>query len=137
MGVVFICVFTATFTGGPDLQGENADKPLVEKLHLMGLLGTFLFILTLTPFILALQFSSEHGWSSRLVIAMFVLSGISLLVFIVQQRHTGDKIFDPVVAMNRSVWTTCGLFFSALSAVGVLILFLPFLLQVCSSRLFD
>lgn len=132
MGVVFVCVFVATFTGGPDLQGENAHEPFSEKIQIIGWPGTCLLALTLTPLILALQFSQQYGWGSPLVIAMFIISSVSLLLLIVQQRNARIKIFDPAVALKRSVWATCGLFFCALSAIGVLILFISFLLQVCS-----
>jgi hypothetical protein len=133
MGVVLICVLLSTFTNGPDLQGEHAQKPFAQKLQLLGWLGTFLFIFALTPFILALQFAAQYGWNSTSSIAMWVLAGVSLIAFVIQQRNSSNKIFDPVIALNRSVWPTCGLFFSALSAVAVLVLFLPFLLQVSLS----
>lgn len=131
MGLVFVCVMLATFNGGPDLQGENADKSLAEKIQIIGWPGTCLFALVLVPFILALQFSQQHAWKSGLVIGLLILSAVSLVAFVIQQKYTTIKIFDPAVALKRSVWATCGLFFSALSSVGVLLLFLAFLLQVC------
>lgn len=127
---MLLCVLIAMFFDGPDLRGENYDKPWPEKLLHLDWLGTSLLILTLTPFILALQFSQPDSWGSPRVIVMFLLSGLSFLALIVQQNLTSkEKIFNPDVISNRSVWSTGGLFFSALSSVAVLILFLPFLLQ--------
>jgi hypothetical protein len=135
LGIVFICVLVAMSAGGPDLRGENCYKPWLEELASLDWLGTSLLILTMTTLILALQFSQLDTWSSPKVLVMSILSGLSFIALIVQQSTTlKEKIFDPEIISIRSVWSTRGLFFSLLSSVGILILFLPFLLQVGSSQ---
>lgn len=130
LGLVLICVLVAMLAGGPDLRGQRHELPLLEKLKSLDWLGTSLLILTLTPFILGLQLGQTDNWSGARFPAMFTVSGVSLGLLIIQQRRAAEPIFDRKIMLDRSVWSTAGLFLSALSCVAVLILFLPFLLQV-------
>lgn len=130
LGLTLVCILVATFFEGPDLRGENYKLPLREKLTSLDWLGTALLILTLVPLILGIEFGQTDGWNSAKSIVMFAVGVLSLGLLIYQQKTTKrEVIFDPKVILNRSVWTTGGLFFSALSSVAVLVMFLPFLFQ--------
>lgn len=61
---------------------------------------------------------------------MFAVFGLSFMLLLVQQRMANEAIFERTILLNRSVWTTTGIFFCALSSVSIITLFLPFLLQV-------
>ena len=133
LAIVLICVLVAMLAGGPDLRGQKYDLPFLEKVKSLDWLGTSLLILTLTPFILGIQLGQTDNWSGGRFPAMFAISGVSFILLIIQQMRAPEPIFDRNIMLNRSVWSTAGLFLSALSCVAVLILFLPFLLQVCLS----
>ncbi|KAK3377982.1 major facilitator superfamily domain-containing protein [Podospora didyma] len=130
LGLSLVCILAATLFEGPDLRGENYELPLLEKVASLDWLGTSLLILTLVPLILGIEFGASDGWRSPRSVSMFVVGVVSLGLLIFQQKTTSrEVIFDPKVILNRSVWTTAGLFFSALSSTAVLVLFLPFLFQ--------
>jgi MFS family permease len=134
MGLVLICVMLAMMAGGPDLRGEHYAKTWAEKRQHLDWLGTGLLALVMTCFILGLQFSQSDGWNSARVITLFVVSGAAVPALIVQQVRTKKrKIFDPEVVAHRGVWTTLGLFGTALADLVTVILFLPFTLQVSRS----
>ena len=136
MGVVLLCVLIAIMANGPDLRGENYDKPWQEKRHHLDWLGTCLLALVMVPLILALQLSQPDHWRTAKVIVLLGTCVVGVIALALQQTHTRkEKILVPAVILNKAVWTTCGLFFAALSSLSVLVLFLPFLLQVWS-RLF-
>jgi len=131
MGLVLVCVALSMLAGGPDLRGEHYTKSWAEKRHQLDWLGTSLLALIMTCFVLALQFSQTHGWGSATVIVLFALTGVAIPVLVVQQRKTTKRmIFNPDVICHRGVWTTLGLFGSALAGLATVVLFLSFELQV-------
>ncbi|KAL7815095.1 MFS general substrate transporter [Trichoderma gracile] len=130
IGIVILLVIGTAFTGGPDLRGEKYDLRFWEKVRLLDCIGTGLLALTLIPLILGLDYGRSYGWSSTRSAVMFAVFGLSFVLLIVQQRMTKQAIFEREILLNRSVWTTTGIFFCALSSVSVITLFLPFLLQV-------
>lgn len=65
-------------------------------------------------FLLALEWgSTEHGWSSPIVIGLFAGSGACLVLFFLWEWHVGDRALIPFhVVKRRVVWastiqTTC------------------------------
>ncbi|EHK21648.1 uncharacterized protein TRIVIDRAFT_222834 [Trichoderma virens Gv29-8] len=130
IGLVLLLVIGVTYTGGPDLRGEKYGLKIWEKLALLDWLGTSLLALTLVPLILALDFGQTYGWKSARSTVMFAVFGVSSVLLLLQQRVAKEAIFERAILLNRSVWTTTGIFFCALSSVSVIILFLPFLFQV-------
>lgn len=132
IGLVLLLVIGVTYTGGPDLRGEKYGLKFWEKLKLLDWLGTSLLSLTLVPLILALDFGQTYGWKNPRSVVMFAVFGVSLVLLLLHQRIAKEAIFERAILFNRSVWTTTGIFFCALSSVSVIILFLPFLFQVCA-----
>ncbi|KAL7952395.1 major facilitator superfamily domain-containing protein [Trichoderma compactum] len=130
IGFVLPLVVGVTYTGGPDLRGEKYGLKFWEKLRLLDWRGTSLLALTLVPLILALDFGQTYGWKNTRSVVMFAVFGVSLVLLLLHQRIAKEAIFDRTILFNRSVWTTTGIFFCALSSVSVIILFLPFLFQV-------
>ncbi|QYS95319.1 MFS domain-containing protein [Trichoderma simmonsii] len=130
IGLVLLLVIGVTYTGGPDLRGEKYGLKFWEKLKLLDWLGTSLLALTLVPLILALDFGQTYGWKNPRSVVMFAVFGVSLVLLLLHQRIAKEAIFERAILFNRSVWTTTGIFFCALSSVSVIILFLPFLFQV-------
>lgn len=131
IGLALLLVVGVTYTGGPDLRGEKYNLRTLEKLKLLDWLGTSLLALTLVPLILSLDFGQTYGWKNPRSIVMFVVFGVSFFLLLIQQRMAKEAIFERAILFNRSVWTTTGIFFCSLSSVSVIILFLPFLFQVC------
>ncbi|KAK0635774.1 major facilitator superfamily domain-containing protein [Bombardia bombarda] len=130
LACVLLCIVAAMLFEGPDLRGEKYELPLLDKIASLDWVGTALLVLTLCPLILGIGFGQTDGWTAARPLVMFGLSAGSLGLLVWQQRTTkGDVIFDPEVVLHRSVWTTAGLFFSALSSTAVLVLFMPFLFQ--------
>ncbi|KAK3327370.1 major facilitator superfamily domain-containing protein [Cercophora scortea] len=130
LGLVLVCMVVAVLFEGPDLRGEKHHLPFADKMALLDWLGTAFLILTLIPIILGIKFGQTDGWGSAKATSLFVAGGAALVLLIMQQlSSTRDLIFEPRIILNRSVWSTAGLFFCALSSVAVLITFLPFLFQ--------
>ncbi|KAL6872290.1 major facilitator superfamily domain-containing protein [Trichoderma longibrachiatum] len=130
IGVVLLLVVGTAYTGGSDLRGEKYELKSWEKVKLLDWMGTALLALTLIPLILGLDFGRSYGWGSIRSAVMFAVFGLSFVLLLLQQRLAKTPLFERSILLNRSVWTTTGIFFCALSSMSSITLFLPFLLQV-------
>lgn len=137
IGVVLLLVVGTAYTGGSDLRGEKYELKSWEKVKLLDWMGTALLALTLIPLILGLDFGRSYGWGSIRSAVMFAVFGLSFVLLLLQQRLAKTPLFERSILLNRSVWTTTGIFFCALSSMSSITLFLPFLLQVCPSLFFS
>ncbi|KAI8306424.1 Efflux pump mokI [Colletotrichum sp. SAR11_59] len=74
----------------------------------LDLTGFALFAPTTVMFLIALHWgSTEHGWSSPVVIGLFAASGATLLMFSLWEWHVGEKSLIPFhLIKRRRVWAS-------------------------------
>ncbi|KAK1842008.1 MFS multidrug transporter [Colletotrichum chrysophilum] len=74
----------------------------------LDLTGFALFAPTTVMFLIALHWgSTEHGWSSPVVIGLLAASGATLLIFSIWEWHVGEKSLIPFhLIKRRRVWAS-------------------------------
>ncbi|KAF4872290.1 Efflux pump mokI [Colletotrichum siamense] len=74
----------------------------------LDLTGFALFAPTTVMFLIALHWgSTEHGWSSPVVIGLFAASGATLVMFTFWEWHVGEKSLIPFhLIKRRRVWAS-------------------------------
>ncbi|KAH0427891.1 MFS multidrug transporter [Colletotrichum camelliae] len=74
----------------------------------LDLTGFALFAPTTVMFLIALHWgSTEHGWSSPVVIGLFAASGVTLTLFSLWEWHVGEKSLIPFhLIKRRRVWAS-------------------------------
>ncbi|KAI8225127.1 Efflux pump mokI [Colletotrichum sp. SAR 10_77] len=74
----------------------------------LDLTGFALFTPTTVMFLIALHWgSTEHGWSSPVVIGLFAASGATLVIFSIWEWHIGEKSLIPFhLIKRRRVWAS-------------------------------
>lgn len=147
MGLVFICVLlgsTSLITGRGktlDLRGDAYSAPWRQKLTMLDLPGTILLVGTAIALFTGLELSQVYTWSSARTIVPLAVSVTGVAALVIQQRMVqpprsdgirvrNTRIFDPAIISLRAVWAPCGLGFCSMSSIAVLIVFLPFQLQL-------
>lgn len=80
-------------------------RSIVPNLDLTGLM---LFAPTTLMFLLALEWgSTEHGWSSPIVLGLFAGSGATLILFSSWEWHVGERSLIPFhLVKRRIVWAS-------------------------------
>ncbi|EMC93670.1 hypothetical protein BAUCODRAFT_75853 [Baudoinia panamericana UAMH 10762] len=86
----------------------KASLPLKEKMKEFDLIGLLIFIPTIVCLLLALQWGgSTYSWSNGRIIALFVVAGLLLTVFIGVQIWQKDRATVPFsVIKQRTVWAS-------------------------------
>lgn len=89
-------------------SSENAKKSIKQKLKEFDWIGTVLFVSSIVSVLLALQWGgSQYAWGSARIIALFVVFGITMILFIVSQKLLGERATVPGrILMKRSI--ACG-----------------------------
>ena len=98
----------------PHKDARESNKPLLEKILALDLIGNFLLIVAAVMLFLALQFNGQNwAWSSPRVVGLLVGSGIIAIIFVLWQWRQGDKaLLPPRIVLQRSVAASClGAFF--------------------------
>jgi Na+/melibiose symporter-like transporter len=94
---------------------------LVRKvLPELDLVGFSLFAPPAIMFLLALQFGSGNtfAWNSATIIGLFVGAAVLAIIFILWERHMGDRAMLPgSLIKQRRVWASC---IFAVANVGVM-----------------
>ena len=90
-----------------DTPPALGDLPFKEKLSRIDIPGTLVFIPCIVCLLLALQWGGQkYPWSDGRIIALFVLFGVLLIVFIVIQIWRQESAtVPPRIAKNRTVAT--------------------------------
>ncbi|KAJ5837056.1 hypothetical protein N7447_003082 [Penicillium robsamsonii] len=70
-------------------------------------LGTFFFLPAIICLLLALQWGgAQYAWNNPRIIALFVLSGVLLIVFVaIQVRQNEKATLPPRIVCNRNIWS--------------------------------
>ena len=98
----------------PHKEVRESDKPLLEKILALDLIGNFLLVLAAVMLFLALQFNGEYwAWGSPRIVGLLVGSGITAILFVLWQWRQGDRaLLPPRIVLQRSVSASClGAFF--------------------------
>ncbi|KIX93769.1 uncharacterized protein Z520_10393 [Fonsecaea multimorphosa CBS 102226] len=105
--------------------------PLKEKLLQMDFPGTFTLMAAIVCYLLAMQWGgSTKPWSSGSVIAVLVLFGVLIIVFVVIEYFSGDRaLLQPRLLKDRSIAAGCAFIFTVAGAFFVLLYYLPIYFQ--------
>ncbi|GKZ82882.1 hypothetical protein AnigIFM56816_007707 [Aspergillus niger] len=98
-------------------------SPLKQRLTQLDIEGTVLFSANIICLLLAIEWGgAKWSWSNGRIVALFVIFGMTLIVFcIVQSRKKEMAMIPPRVAGNRNVWS-CGLYSAMLGAAFYILL---------------
>ena len=93
----------------PHKDAQESDKPLLEKILALDLLGNFLLIVAAVMLFLALQFNGQYwAWSSARIVGLMVGCGTTAILFVLWQWRQGDKaLLPPRIILQRSVAASC------------------------------
>ncbi|KAI9650269.1 MFS sugar transporter [Ciborinia camelliae] len=129
IGAVTILVILIFFKA-PDREAV-ADLPWSERIKEFDLLGTSFFIPAIICLLLALQWGgTKYPWGNGRIIALFVLFGILVAVFIAIQFWKGDSAtVPPNIMKKRSMWSAAWFSFCLGSYFLLLIYYLPIWFQ--------
>lgn len=98
----------------PHKDVQQSDKPLLEKILALDLIGNFLLIVAAVMLFLALQFNEQYwAWGSPRIIGLLVGSGVTAIIFVLWQWRQDDRaLLPPSIILQRSVAASClGAFF--------------------------
>ncbi|KAI1214200.1 major facilitator superfamily domain-containing protein [Annulohypoxylon truncatum] len=122
---VVLCAVLVHLPKEPEIQSIG----LVNKFKQLDIPGTICLVGSLICLLMALQWGgSSYPWNSSRVIALFVVFGILLIVFIVTQMTmiTGNSRTIPASLLkNRDIWLAASYAMCMTGGVYVAILYLP------------
>ncbi|ESZ95339.1 DHA14-like major facilitator [Sclerotinia borealis F-4128] len=129
IGAVTVLVILVFFKA-PDREAI-ADLPWSERIKEFDLLGTAFFIPAIICLLLALQWGgTKYPWGNGRIIALFVLFGLLIGIFIAIQFWKGDSATVPPSMMKkRSMWSAAWFSFCLGSYFLLLIYYLPLWFQ--------
>lgn len=101
-GLAILCIFFCLPSNASSVQSVGWKSQLKQ----FDLPGTIFLIPSIICLIFALQWGgSLYAWSSSQIIALFVVSGVTLIVFLGIQVWQKDQATIPLRLMkNRNVW---------------------------------
>ncbi|PQE21588.1 putative DHA14-like major facilitator ABC transporter protein [Rutstroemia sp. NJR-2017a WRK4] len=89
------------FFPSPQAAARLASLPSKEKIKRMDPLGTVILVMAITCLLLALQWGGlKYSWSNARIIVLFVISGISMIAYIIWQIYLG-----PVATIPKNIIT--------------------------------
>ncbi|KAJ5438482.1 major facilitator superfamily domain-containing protein [Penicillium daleae] len=117
------------------LPGTNEEpgkqKPILERIRQLDLVGASLLIPAIICLLLALQWGgNKYPWNNSRIIGLFVGFGLLAIIFAVSQIYIGDKAtLPPSLLRQRSVLASClfALFFGG--AFFLLVYYVPIFFQ--------
>ncbi|TGO13764.1 hypothetical protein BTUL_0064g00650 [Botrytis tulipae] len=129
IGAVTVLVILVFFKA-PDREAV-ADLPWKERIKEFDLLGTAFFIPAIICLLLALQWGgTKYPWGNGRIIALFVLFGVLIGIFIAIQFWKGDSAtVPPSIMKKRSMWSAAWFSFCLGSYFLLLIYYLPIWFQ--------
>ncbi|KAM0151807.1 hypothetical protein ACHAPG_008034 [Botrytis cinerea] len=129
IGAVTVLVILIFFKA-PDREAV-AVLPWSERIKEFDLLGTAFFIPAIICLLLALQWGgTKYPWGNGRIIALFVLFGVLIGIFIAIQFWKGDSAtVPPSIMKKRSMWSAAWFSFCLGSYFLLLIYYLPIWFQ--------
>ncbi|KAJ7663449.1 major facilitator superfamily domain-containing protein [Mycena rosella] len=103
----------------------------MERVHLFDPWGTLVFIPAIICLLLALQWGgSKYPWGSGRIIALFVVFGVLISIFIGVQFWKQDRAtIPPRILKKRSIWSSSAYAFSIGASFFILSFYLPIWFQ--------
>jgi hypothetical protein len=129
-GAITILVI-AFFFPSPNRENTHKDETWRQRINNFDPVGTILFMPAVICLLLALQWGgTTYAWNSGRIIALFVLFGVLILVFLfVQHRQQDHATVPPRIFKKRSVWSSAAYSFCVGAAFLATIYFLPIWFQ--------
>lgn len=126
-----VCLACIAFVQIPDVREKSDDSVLRIITTKLDLIGFAIFAPCTIMFLLALQWGgTEYAWKSATIIGLFCGGGVTLIVFILWERHVGDGAMIPLpVIRQREIWTSCVAGLSLFATVMLASYFLPIYFQ--------
>ncbi|KAL6153492.1 hypothetical protein ACJBU6_08640 [Exserohilum turcicum] len=123
-GVLLIAFRKPIRTPGND---TNARKSTLEKLRQLDFIGGFIIIGSLTCLLLALQWGgATYPWANGRIIALFVISFVSFVVFGFWETRLGDGALFPMRLLKRKAFIASLWFgFGISSGMWIILYYLP------------
>ena len=93
----------------PHKHAKESDKPVMEKVLGLDLVGNFILIVAAVMFFLALQYNElNYPWKSARVIGLLIGAFVTAIIFIFWQKRQGDRaLLPPQIVLQRSVAVSC------------------------------
>ena len=93
----------------PHKEAQESQRPVLEKILGLDLIGNFILIVAAVMLFLALQFNEEGwAWGSARIIGLLVSSGATAIIFVLWQKKEGDRaLLPPRIVLQRSVAVSC------------------------------
>ncbi|KAF8183479.1 MFS transporter [Mycena galopus ATCC 62051] len=131
IGAVTLGVVIFLFKMPRSGQVKAEPAPFMERLMLFDPWGTLVFIPAIVSLLLALQWGgSKYPWKSARIIALFVVFGVLITIFIAVQLWKQDAAtIPPRVLRKRSIWSSAFYSFAIGSAFFILSFYLPIWFQ--------
>ncbi len=96
--------------------------------------GALLVVSGVVSLIFALELGNDEGWSSPMIVALFVAGAVLLGAFWAWEHRAAQPLIPPHLFANRVVRTTCLTAFTVGMAMFGAIVFLPVFLQLAQGR---
>ena len=124
-------VLSMVFFFKPHKDAKESDKPFIEKILGLDLIGNFILIAAAVMLFLALQFNEmDWPWDSARVIGLLVGAGVTAVLFVLWQKLQGDKaLLPPSIILQRSVAVSCMAAFFIYGTVLIHAYYLPIWFQ--------
>ncbi|OXV05252.1 hypothetical protein Egran_06980 [Elaphomyces granulatus] len=121
-------VLVVVKSGSP---AENSNKPILERIRELDLIGASLLIPAVICLLLALQWGgSEYPWNNSRIIGLFIGFGLLTILFIISQLWLGEgATLPPRILKQQSVAAAFAFAVCFGGAFFLIILYLPLYFQ--------
>jgi EmrB/QacA subfamily drug resistance transporter len=120
LGILVILLFFIFF---PHVKADNLK-------HSIDYPGGVLLILTVAPLMLALSWGGvEYPWGSTVIIAMFIVTAVALVLFIMVELHSKEPLIPLSLFKNRVVTVSSLMIFLTAAGMFGAITFIPLFFQ--------
>jgi len=129
--ILFVLIFY-----NPQRSAKRLGASWKEKLEQFDIYGTLIFLPMIICLLLALQWGgSKYAWSDGRIIALFVLFGVLMIVFVCIQFWKGDNgTVPPRVIKQRTVGASAWFGTMLGAAFFVMVYFLPIWFQAIKGK---
>ncbi|KAL9636714.1 MAG: hypothetical protein Q9164_002653 [Protoblastenia rupestris] len=93
----------------PHKDAQDDDRPFLNKLLSLDLIGNFILICAAVMLFLALEFNSSNiPWQNAKIIGLLIGAGLTAIIFVLWQWYMGDDALLPgKIVTQRSVAASC------------------------------
>jgi EmrB/QacA subfamily drug resistance transporter len=120
LGALVIVLFFIFF---PNIKPDNLK-------HSIDYPGVALLILGVVPLLLALSWGGvEYAWNSPEIIAMFIVAGVAIIVFILVEHRSKEPLIPLSLFKNRIMSVSCVMIFLTGAGMFGSITFIPLFFQ--------